>query len=29
MKRINKGNRVKPLKTSETAVGGRFSATLN
>jgi hypothetical protein len=29
MKRTNKGNKVKPLKTSETTVGGRFSATIN
>ncbi len=29
IKRINNGNKVKPLKTSETIVGGRFSSTRN
>jgi hypothetical protein len=29
MKRINNGNTVKPLKTSETTVGGRFSSAIN
>jgi hypothetical protein len=29
MKSINNGNKVKPLKTSETIVGGRISSLIN
>lgn len=29
MKSINNGNNVKPLKTSETTAGGRFSSLIN